>query len=50
MFFISLRVAKVGKKKLSWLGDARNRTVPSKLFSQFFLEILNPLLRGFVLN
>jgi hypothetical protein len=50
MFFISLGVAKVGKKKLSWLGDARNRPVPSKLFSQFFLQFLNPLFRRFVLN
>jgi hypothetical protein len=50
MFFISLGVAKVGKKKLSWLGDPRNRPVPSKLFSQFFVQIINPLFRGFVLT
>jgi hypothetical protein len=50
MFFISLGVAKVGKKKLSWLGDPRNRLVPSKLFSQFFGQIHNPMFREFVLN
>jgi hypothetical protein len=50
MFFISLRIAKVGKKKLSWLGDPRNRPVPSKLFSQFFVQFHNPLFREFVLN
>jgi hypothetical protein len=50
MFFISLGVAKVGKKKLSWLGDPRNRPVPSKLFSQFFVQFHNPLFREFVLN
>jgi hypothetical protein len=50
MFFISLGVAKVGKKKLSWLVDPRNRGLPSKLFSQFFMHFLNPLFRAFVLN
>jgi hypothetical protein len=50
MFFISLGVAKVGKKKLSWLGDVRNRPVPSKLFSQFFGQIYNPLFKGFFLT
>jgi hypothetical protein len=49
MFFISFGVAKVGKKKLSWLGEPRNRGLPCKLFSQFAVQIHNPLFRGFVL-